>query len=457
MKRKSLFLLLGSLPIFLLSLPAICIIIHSCKKIIEPEPELTVPVLTTVEVSVIMRNSAYSGGRITSDGGTAITQRGVCWSTSPNPTTASNITADSPVAVIFESTLSGLTEDTKYYVRAYATNSKGTGYGNEVSFTTLPISVATIQTYWVCSITKTMAWSHGFIEDTGGGTITAWGMCWSTSENPTVADNKTSEDVHAYLDGFDSYLRGLTTNTTYYVRAYVTTNIGTSYGEQRTFTTASAFSPIVFNPDLSYGTVWDLDGNEYKTIQIGAQTWMAENLKTTKLNDGTAIPDVVVDTVWSALTSPGYCWYNNEPDYTTGFGALYNWYAVNTSNLCPLGWHVPTEDEWSVLVNYLGGMDEANAKIRETGTKHWQSVTSDATNSSGFTAIPTGVRFGDGRYLNLGIFARFWSSTITSYNPENANSVDWMWWDTGDFTSWSGNRGGNSLMEGESVRCLKDN
>ena len=134
---------------------------------------------------------------------------------------------------------------------------------------------------------------------------------------------------------------------------------------------------------------------------------MAENLITTRLNDGTSIPNITEDQNWTTLTTPGYCWYNNETNYTKGYGALYNWYTVNTGKLCPTGWHVPSDNEWTVFVDFLGDMDLANPKIRETGTTHWQSLTSDATNISGFTALPGGCRFWDGQFNGFGIMVYF--------------------------------------------------
>lgn len=438
-----------SLLFSILSFLGLCIVLHSCKK----DQESKIPVLTTTEANNIYQTSAYLGGNITSDGGASVIARGVCWGTSQNPSTSSYKTNDGTGTGVFQSSLSGLTENTRYYVRAYATNSSGTAYGNEVSFTTLPLSLATVVTSWVNSITRIMAISHGFVAETGGGTIAECGLCWSTSENPTTADNKTSEPIDL---SFTSYMTGLTPNTTYYVRAYVVTNVGISYGNQIAFTTASTFSPILFNPDLTYGTISDIDGNKYKTIQIGTQTWMAENLKTTKFIDGSEIPNVTSQSEWSNLTYPGSCWYNNEQDYTSGFGALYNWYAVHTGNICPEGWHVPSDSEWSVLVDYLGGMDAANPKLRETGTNHWQSVTSDATNSSGFTAIPAGIRFPYLGFMNLGVVIRMWTSTAGS-SSGNALMIDWWYMNDDSGTSWSGDRGESNLTEGASVRCLKNN
>jgi uncharacterized protein (TIGR02145 family) len=151
--------------------------------------------------------------------------------------------------------------------------------------------------------------------------------------------------------------------------------------------------PINFNPLITYGIVKDQDGNAYKTVNIGNQVWMAENLRTTKFNDNKTIPLVKDSTAWSNLITPGYCCYDNDAEtYLSLYGALYNWYAVNTGKLCPEGWHVPSDEEWITLRTYLGGEELAGGKMKESGISHWQSPNAGATNQSGFTAIPGGVR-----------------------------------------------------------------
>jgi uncharacterized protein (TIGR02145 family) len=155
--------------------------------------------------------------------------------------------------------------------------------------------------------------------------------------------------------------------------------------------------------NVDFFKVSDVDGNTYKVVIIGTQVWMAENLKTTKYSDGTPIPLVTDNTAWSNLTTPGYCWYNNDSaTIAQTYGALYNWYTVNTGNLCPAGWHVPTDAEWTILITYLGGEDVAGGKLKEAGTAHWSSPNTGATNETGFTALPGGFRsavYGDCRSI----------------------------------------------------------
>ena len=173
-------------------------------------------------------------------------------------------------------------------------------------------------------------------------------------------------------------------------------------------------SLIAFNPSLTYGTMTDQEGNVYKTITIGRQTWMAENLRTTIYRDGTAIPNVTDNTTWSALTTGAFCTYNNTTDAITiaTYGRLYNWYAAtNSHNIAPLGWHVPSDAEWLTLNNYLGD-DVAGAKMKETGKSHWLSPSGSETNESGFTALPSGFRdYTDGKFIRMGDYCQYWQST----------------------------------------------
>ena len=156
----------------------------------------------------------------------------------------------------------------------------------------------------------------------------------------------------------------------------------------------------------------DIDGNAYKAIKIGNQVWMYENLKTTKLNDGTAIPLVTTSAAWGNLTTPGYCWYNNdEASNKNVYGALYNWYTINTGKLCPAGWHVPTVAEWTTLTTFLGGESVAGGKLKETGIAHWKSPNTGASNETGFTALPGGFRDFDGVFAQIYNSGCWWSAT----------------------------------------------
>lgn len=428
------------LPAILLAI-FLVFLVTSC----EVEKEENKPVVATVDVTEIKSKEALCSGLIISDGGYAITACGVCWSTEQNPTIDDNTTTDSTGAGSFSSKITGLQPKANYYVRAYATNSKGTGYGSTVSFTTLAPTIPDISTTEVCSITDTTAQCGGVINCEGGDAVLEAGVCWSISNNPTIADNKTIENIAT--DSFTSILTGLNPNTKYFVRAYATNSVGTAYGSEISFTTKKI---VEFNPNITYGTMTDIEGHVYKTVTIGNQIWMAENLKVTKYNDGVSIPNVTDSTAWSELTTGAYCNYHNSThnDTIEPFGRLFNWYAVESGKLCPIGWHVPSDAEWTELTDYLGGANEAGGKLKEIGATHWNSPNIGATNESGFTAIPVGYRADNGTFAHIGFYALWWSST--EYDEDKS-------WDR-DMSNTSSNivRYRFNKGTGLSVRCVKD-
>jgi len=216
----------------------------------------------------------------------------------------------------------------------------------------------------------------------------------------------------------------------------------------------------VFNSSVTYGALTDQDGNKYKTVTIGTQTWMAENLRTTKYNDSTSIPNVTGASAWSTLTTGAYCNYNHTTftDTIATNGRLYNWFAVNSGKLAPKGWHVATDAEWTTLTTYLGGREAAGDKLKEVGASHWKrfapsrggSPANDtvATNSTGFTALPSGGHNIDGTFSFIGTSGVWWTATeedaIYAYNREMTSSSGTVFW------------AGYDKRMGFSVRCVKD-
>ncbi|MFT5884938.1 MAG: hypothetical protein ACI9IP_001398 [Arcticibacterium sp.] len=184
--------------------------------------------------------------------------------------------------------------------------------------------------------------------------------------------------------------------------------------------------------------------------------WMAENLKTTRYNDGEAIPIKTDNTDWETASSdraPAYTWYDNESANLITYGALYNWYAIDTSsngskNVCPTGWHLPTDGEWTTLESYLGGAVAAGGKMKEAGLAHWTTPNEGATNESGFAGLPGGIRFTNGAFFFIGDFGDWWSST--SNNTTNA------WYRYLDYNSDDVSRSDSNKGFGFSVRCLRD-
>ncbi len=217
-------------------------------------------------------------------------------------------------------------------------------------------------------------------------------------------------------------------------------------------------------PEQNEQTVKDIDGNVYHTVTIGSQVWIVENLRTTKYNDGTPIPLVTQNTSWRALTTPAYCWYkNDETTFKSTYGALYNWHTVNTNELCPAGWHVPTDSEWTILTDYLinndygylGSGDDIGKSL--ASTEGWDSssvlgsvgIVQASNNKSEFNALPSGIRFSNGEFRHSGQNAKWWSSTETS---ESKAQIRYLSWDDGIVSSFS-----NRKENGFSVRCVKDN
>lgn len=492
------------------------------------------PTVSTNTVTNIASTTATSGGNITSNGGSPVTERGVCWSTSYYPTTLDSKSSDGTGIGSFTSSMSGLSPSTVYHVRAYATNSAGTAYGDDVSFTSSnPVYAPLVLTATAYSITTTTAISGGNVQDGGGSTVESKGVCWSTSPNPTISDQKTNEG--AGLGAFTSNLTGLSPATTYHMRAYGTNAAGlTGYGSDVTFTTNAVVLPVVttqvasgiastgvysggevtnegtasvtlrgvcyglataptitgskvdagsgagvFTVNLkslspntlyyarafatssegtSYGNevsftttiqVTDIEGNVYNTVKVGSQLWMQENLKATKFRDGTNISNIVDNTAWSTQTAGALCWYDNDmAGNKNTYGALYNYFTtISNLNLCPTGWRVPTDADWSVLETFLDGPAYAGGKLKETGTVHWTSPNYGATNEAGFTALPGGLRMSDGTYASKTTNGYWWHSTEATTTTANRRDIAY---NTINFYAST-----VSKNYGFSVRCLQ--
>lgn len=306
------------------------------------------------------------------------------------------------------------------------------------------------------SITQTTALSGGNITDDMGGPVNERGICWSLLPGPTITDNKSG--FGSGIGTFQGLLTGLTVNTKYYVRAYATNNIGTAYGNELSFQT------------LDYGSLTDIDGNIYKTITIGTQIWMAENLKTTSYRNGDLIGTTAPVTKDLNFESrPKYQWaYNGDESKVPIYGRLYTWFAImDARNVCPAGWHVPADTEWTILADYLinngySYPDRRDAIAKSMAAKSFWNTSSfestvgykqESNNSTGFTGLPAGCRSTIGQFEYIGIRGGWWTTTdmgpteYDSYFAWNRNLMS----DANNVITY-----GTVKQYGYAVRCLKD-
>ncbi len=295
-------------------------------------------------------------------------------------------------------------------------------------------SIPIVTTSEISLISSFTARGGGTITSDGGANIIARGVCWDTTHLPTINNNLTNDS--SGTGGFISRIFGLEAERTYYVRAFATNRVGTGYGDTLSFKTLESIT--------------DINGNIYPTIKIGDQLWMMENLKVTHYRNGDAISNVTDSIAWYNLTSGAWCSYNNSSGLIEDYGLLYNWYAVNDiRNLAPEGWHIPSLNECLTLFNHLGGDNIAGGKLKQVGTSHWFSPNSGASNESGFSALPGGLRSFSGKvFSSLGMLSVFWTSS--PYSIGSAISYGLHYQNT---TAGYGN---SSKQGGFSVRCLKN-
>ena len=299
-----------------------------------------------------------------------------------------------------------------------------------------------LTTQAVSIITDVSAVCGGYISAQGGSAVTARGVCWSTTQNPTTASNYTTDS--SGVGNFSSNITGLTHNITYYVRAYATNSAGTAYGSDVSFTTigSAGGQPCIGFPTVSYG------GQVYNTVQIGTQCWFKENL-----NIGVRV-DVLQYQSDNGIIEK-YC-YKDSTVNCDIYGGLYNWFEMmnyttteGTQGICPSGWHLPSDLEWTTLTDFLGGLSYAGGKMKETGTAHWEDPNFGATNESGFTGLGGGYRDYNNQYSSRLFITLFWSSTEDS-------SYDAWYRTIGNTYEGMYNSNGVGKSAGLSVRCLKN-
>ena len=317
--------------------------------------------------------------------------------------------------------------------------------------------IPTVTTNKIINITDNTAVCSGSIISNGGSQKIKCGVCWATDS--TLLSIEKAQYIESLQDTgkFTCSIIKLTQNTKYFVKAYASNDSGTGYGKAITFTTLPTFTnDINFNSSINYGNIVDQDGNNCKTVTIGTQVWMAENLKVITFNNGVSL-----------VLGTDYSWYNNDISNKTNYGALYSTWVVQKSNLCPAGWHVPSKEDWCTLALTLDlntQIDQdpiicsGGGKLKEIGTIHWCNPNTGSTNTSGFTALPGGY----GNYLltstdSLGFYGFFWSSTWIIIPPHGQTlGLSLHYFASLDFDNESLRIDPNGPVY-SSVRCIKDN
>jgi uncharacterized protein (TIGR02145 family) len=372
------------------------------------------------------------------DGGSPILSKGCVWSTRPNPDISlPSKTNEGPGKGGFTSVINIPLSHDSLFIRSYAKNSNGTGYGKEVAYN---ISIPNISTT-PSTISYTYLVSGGNIWDVNLHTcrLKARGVVWSQSEVPTISLPTRTVNGSDY-GTFKSYIYDLKPNTTYYLRAYGTYNDTTIYGNIDTVRTRTWVN--------CPSTIKDIDNNIYNVVTIGFQCWTKENLKVSRYRNGEIIPVVTQDKAWESLTSGSRCWYaNDSTKYEEPYGNLYNGFAVSDSRgLCPSGWHVPRDDEWSNLTDFLGGNTVAGEKMRAN--------VNGTSSISGFSGLPGGLRSlaNKGGFIGLNILYIWWSSSYEGSITDNQVNLGLQ----GSSREVYWNIYGRRKENGFSVRCLRD-
>ena len=294
------------------------------------------------------------------------------------------------------------------------------------------VSLPQLTTRYISSITQREAMSGGAISFDGGSAILAKGIVWSKNREPNISmSTKTNEGGNS--SNYISKLTNLTPDTRYYLRAYATNSVGTEYGQEQTFMTEK--EAVVFSGSGS----------------IGSQVWQTKNLNVDRFRNGDPIPEAKTKEAWVAAgenRKPAWCYYENNASNGSIYGKIYNCYAATDSRgICPSGWHLPSDKEWTALTNYLG-KNVAGGKMKSIGNIYWQATNEGATNESGFFALPGGYRDNNGSFYSIRYEAFFWSATVVGGSSAWSRT---LYSGTSFVAATTANK-----SSGASVRCLRD-
>lgn len=324
--------------------------------------------------SIITDSAAFSVTIRANIHGSKITDKGVCWSSEHNPTKDNAFVSAGSGAGTFDVKAIDVMNNSKSYFRIYATNSKGTRYGEELTCSTIPHKDVVTGSFYYND--KGQPSIDGFVGKSIG--AIQKGFCWNKSGNPILANSFSVVDPN--YEQLSSILNDLESNTDYFVRVYAVCPDGVYYGNVVNFKT--------------YGeTVTDFDGNRYNTVVVGTQTWTVENLRTSKYQNGSEVFYKSNGTSWDTTTKPAYGYYANYLNYKNKYGYFYNHYAIDENkNLAPNGWHVATLNDWQELVRFLGGEYAAVSQLISPIKSNWPLNQNAPHINSRFDALPGGYR-----------------------------------------------------------------
>lgn len=400
----------------------------------------TEPYLPTVVTSSplnITTNSVTIGGNISSGGGTDVTQRGIYWGRNADPVTTGMKLMLGTGTGRFETIIDTLSPAVTYYINAYAINNTGTAFGGEKIFLTKG-KIPKIDKTFHTDLTRSEVTLNIQIDTTDLDTS----ITIEYGETSSYGSTTGSVLIPATIG--DTVIKvtigGLKSLTDYHYRVKAENDLGSVNSNDMQFRTViTGFT----------STVNDYENNSYNTVGIGYHIWMAENLRSVRYNNGSLIPLVRKDSLWGTLATPAYCWYENDSvsNHIT-YGALYNWFSVETGNLCPVDWHVATLDDVTELINYVGGAGKAGKMLKEPGTTHWERPNIDSTNVYGFTARGGGKRSDTGVDDFLKVEGNWW--ILEKYSTLNAYYFNILFNYSNAFQAYFNKK------TGMSVRCVKN-
>lgn len=383
--------------------------------------------LQTIEVPLdkIGINGAGLDFAIINDGGTYIKEAGICVSTNPNPTYPNDVISYvEPYTGFKEINFGNLQPQTRYYIRPFALNSVGISYGNELSFTTKKLpSLPTVTIDSISSITQTSAKIWASIVSDSAYSLNQSGIFIDTISDPSENRYMTIVYKGGNSDTMSHLFQNLSPGRNYYAKAFAVNPAGYGFSNEVVFKTDTIPAPPPPPPPPPAPTsLIDIDGNVYPVIKIANKHWISKNLDVTRYRNGDPIPQVQDSAAWSNLTTGAWCYYENQTANGTVYGKLYNWYAMNDPRgIAPEGWHVPTDAEWTAMIDSLGGVAVAGGKLKAVTL--WNSPNVGATNSSGFNALPGGLRYPFLQFNHKGQWGLWWSSTPSQMSPDLGHFV----------------------------------